>query len=416
MVDIDLSYPPLQVWLHGEPIAKVHRDGRLLPVWVYEGSALGDRPDGALLASMSLPVRQAAYSAEECLPFLNGLLPEGTARDRIEAAFRVRRGDVFGLLEAIGRDCAGALMLLDVDDDPDRPPDDEPASLTDKGIAALIAQLPEAPLGADVGRPMSLAGTQDKLLLTELADGHFTLPGPGRPSTHLMKPEPRDAALAGMAANEVWCQLVAQGTDIPSAHAELRLFGDRPAVLVQRFDRLRLGTGIVRVHQEDLTQAAAARDNRKYAYEGGPGLAVAARLLRRYAADPIHELGLLAGHLVVKAVIGDGDWHARNLSFVLEGGHARVAPVYDSLSTSDLTTWSGLGMSVGGIAEAPDLDRSAIRRELESWPMPRRAIDRTVAATLSNLDEALASATAMVPECPPLEEAARRRLERLRDG
>jgi serine/threonine-protein kinase HipA len=64
---------------------------------------------GTAILSASLPVREEPYGQVELLPFFDGLLPEGTARDRLATRLRLEPDDVFGFLREIGRDCAGLL-------------------------------------------------------------------------------------------------------------------------------------------------------------------------------------------------------------------------------------------------------------------------------------------------------------------
>lgn len=92
------------------------------------------------------------------MPFLEGLLPEGEARTTIERRFNVRRGDVLGLLAAIGRDCAGAVVFQTEHAEPPAtgPADLEP--ITHDDIVAEIQALASFPLGADDRVRVSLAG------------------------------------------------------------------------------------------------------------------------------------------------------------------------------------------------------------------------------------------------------------------
>jgi HipA-like protein len=60
--------------------------------------------------SLSVPLADQEADAHA---FFAGLLPEGLARQRICRQYRLREDDDFGLLLAIGRDCAGALAVLD---------------------------------------------------------------------------------------------------------------------------------------------------------------------------------------------------------------------------------------------------------------------------------------------------------------
>jgi serine/threonine-protein kinase HipA len=84
----------------------------------------------------------------------------------------VSRDDRYGLIRALGRDCAGALVIQ-----PDEePPPPRATTLTaelliDGEIADLVANLRTAPLGCRRRVRISLAGVQEKLLLTRMPNG-----------------------------------------------------------------------------------------------------------------------------------------------------------------------------------------------------------------------------------------------------
>ena len=89
-------------------------------------------------------------------PYLDGLLPEGESRLAIAQDFNLRASDTFGLVHAIGRDCAGAVVIQPVHDAAPPPPSTLGAeALTDDEIGQLIANLRTAPLGVDARPPVT---------------------------------------------------------------------------------------------------------------------------------------------------------------------------------------------------------------------------------------------------------------------
>lgn len=78
--------------------------------WIEDGSA----PP----ISFSLPKRPESFSVRLCLPFFEGLLPEGTQRDAVAAALGVSASNTFRLLAGLGAELAGALTLLPNDAEP----------------------------------------------------------------------------------------------------------------------------------------------------------------------------------------------------------------------------------------------------------------------------------------------------------
>ena len=61
--------------------------------------------------SLSLPLRIEPFPPEASKAFFSNLLPEGQLRDHFASKHRVSPDDDFGLLAALGGDCAGALAL-----------------------------------------------------------------------------------------------------------------------------------------------------------------------------------------------------------------------------------------------------------------------------------------------------------------
>ena len=185
--------------------------------------------NAARAISVALPLRADTYAPAECRPFFEALLPEGTVRETLAAEFRLPLNDSFGLLRVLGRDCAGAVQILEerrMSETPDVHWLDEAA------LSKLIVDLPRRPLGIEPGGRMrlSLAGVQRKaVLVRDRSSGRFGEPLNGMPSTHLLKPEPVDGEYPGMAVNEYFCMLLAAAVGLPTAEVEL-LHDRRPPV------------------------------------------------------------------------------------------------------------------------------------------------------------------------------------------
>jgi HipA-like protein len=71
-----------------------------------------------VLVSLSLPVANRRYPQGVVRSFLDGLLPEGDVRRAIARELGLRPDDTFGLIEALGRDCAGAVIVQPAEDPP----------------------------------------------------------------------------------------------------------------------------------------------------------------------------------------------------------------------------------------------------------------------------------------------------------
>ena len=150
----------LDVWTAGTHIATVTESRGKMKLSYVPGVA----PLGVPLISVALPMSSAPYTDKVVRPSFHGLLPEGPARQTIAYDFGVDAGDDVGLLAALGRDCAGALMVLPAGEGP--PTESESPELLDAdAVEQRVRALGVYPLGVTGKVRASLPGVQPKLLL-----------------------------------------------------------------------------------------------------------------------------------------------------------------------------------------------------------------------------------------------------------
>lgn len=178
--------------------------------------------------------------------------------------FNVLREDTYGLIRALGRDCAGALVIQPAEAlAPPVPTALTAAPLSDSEIGRLVANLPYAPLGVGGRVRISLAGVQEKLLLTRMPNRSWGRPVDGTPSTHILKPE--IARFPNTVENEAFCMRLARNLDLPVASIETMTLDGRRIIVVERYDRTLHANGSVeRIHQEDFCQATGVLPCKKY--------------------------------------------------------------------------------------------------------------------------------------------------------
>jgi serine/threonine-protein kinase HipA len=294
------------------------------------------RGEAARAISLSLPISEKAFTPAQSRPFFDALLPEGAVRERIASQLKLASSDSYGLLAELGRDCAGALQILDAKRASEAPS----VHWLDGGeLDALIEELPRHPLGmraADERLRLSLAGVQNKAVLLRDRTGQFGKPLDGMPSSHILKPEPRDGDYPGLAANEYFCMRLAARCGLPVAEVQLIELAGRPCLVVERFDRELSSFPPVRVHQEDLCQALGLTPDFKYQQEGWrlPSYAALAELLDEHSPSP--GLDRLAGAqaAVFHYLVGNADAHAKNISLIHGEDGVRLAPLYDVVCTA----------------------------------------------------------------------------------
>ncbi len=390
----------LAVWLNDLHVATVRRDRKGRLRLAYTDTAHDAFEGGTPVLSLDLPLTRQSYPNARTRAFLDGLLPEGEPRRAIAAELDLLASDVFGLLEVLGRDCAGALVIQPLDDPPPRTPSTAIAEpLTDENLARLIAGLHSAPLGVDRAVRLSLAGVQEKLPLTRIPDGRWGRPIDGAPSTHILKPQ--ISAYPQTVENEAFCMRVAANLGLEVANVTVISVAERPVLVVERYDRVVATDGTVRrVHQEDLCQALGLSPDRKYEENSGPTLARVARILLDAALDDAPDRFLQA--LTLNLALGNCDEHGKNFSLLhLESGALRLAPLYDLISTRFYPELDDkLAMFVNSVQKADRVTAERIINEAATWPMSRERAAAIVGDLLDRLPDAIAGAATQTPGVP----------------
>jgi serine/threonine-protein kinase HipA len=382
----------LDVHLRGERIGTLfpadEGDCRL----AYSPEAVAKAGPGATLLSTVLPARAEPYGGEAASAYLEGLLPEGPRRERIARELGIGPGDACGLLAEIGRDCAGAVSF--------RPQGAEVAAepaphawLTEDELEELIACQPPRRLfdpGSEQRMRASLAGVHHKLaLVREEGSGRWGWPGPGRPSTHIVKPETGE--FPGLAANEHFCMEVARRAGLAAAHTEHETIAGRPCLVSRRFDRAGTGAGTTRIHQEDLCQAlgfpppglAATPFAPAGEQDGGPGFAEACGLLA--ALGRRDQVPALLAAAVFNYALGNGDAHGKNFAVLHAERGPSLAPLYDLSSTVvyDLPTHVGMVLAGDCTETAYLLDMDYVCQECDYGLDPFRELVSAVATRIA---------------------------------
>ena len=378
----------LAVWLYGERVAVIHRD-RDRTRLVYTEEALRKYPLGTPLLSLSLPVSSRRYTQGVVRPFLDGLLPEGESRKSIARDVHVPERDTYGLIRALGRDCAGAVVIQPIEDSaPPAPTTTTAEPLSPDEIDVLVRDLKSAPLGVGGRVRISLAGVQPKLVLTRMQDGSWGRPVDGTPSTHILKPEV--AAFPDTVENEAFCMRVAKHLGLDVASVGTTKIGGRKLIVVERYDRVVAAYGTVRrIHQEDFCQATGVAPETKYEEDGGPSLLRIAGILRDVAAPD--SLDRLLKAVTVNALIGNGDAHAKNFSLLhTEDGALTLTPLYDLMCTLYYGD-DRLAMYIDNVHRANRLTVERIVNEAVRWGMSRERATEVVVDLLERAPAAIAA-------------------------
>jgi serine/threonine-protein kinase HipA len=404
----------LAIWLYGHQVAVVEKQRNNRLRLSYTEYALDTYEGGTPLLSLAFPLTRERYPNGATRAFLDGLLPEGEPRRAIAADLDLPASDVFGLLAALGKDCAGALVIQPLDDPPPPTPTTLSAQpLTADDLGELIANLRQAPLGIDRNVRLSLAGVQEKLLLTRMPNGTWGRPVEGTPSTHILKPEIEP--FQNTVENEAFCMTVAKNLGLSVAAVETIIVDEHPVLVVARYDRVIDPDGTVhRVHQEDFCQALGLPPEKKYEQQAGPSLQRIARILQD-VAEPSAPQTLLRA-LTLNVALGNCDAHGKNFSLLhTQTGVLRLAPLYDLLSTRLYPLDDKLAMYVDTVQKADRVTAERIVNEAIRWGMTRGSAEEIVTDSLDRLPAAVLAAAEEIDALPPsLPELVSKRVNQLR--
>ena len=202
----------------------------------------------------------------------------------------------------------------------------------------MIANLDTMPLGVteDEGFRISLAGAQEKTVLL-FRNGQWFKPHGTTATTHILKPSigrlSNGIDLTSSAENEYFCLKVLAALGMDTAKAEVKTFGEKSVLIVERFDRIWTADGrLLRLPQEDCCQALSVPPSRKYQTDGGPGIEQILQLLRGSDESPADQRRFLKANIFFW-LLGATDGHAKNFSvFLHPGGRFQLAPFYDVIS------------------------------------------------------------------------------------
>lgn len=304
-------------------------------------------------------------------------------------------------------------MIQPAEEPPPPPPTTVSAEpLTDETLAGLVANLRSAPLGAGGRVRISLAGVQEKLLLTRMPDGRWGRPVDGTPSTHILKPE--IAAYPDSVANEAFCMRIARHLGLEVASVDTTEVEGRKLIVVERYDRSVSADGAVkRIHQEDFCQAVTAAPDMKYEEDGGPSLSRIASIVQAVASPD--SLERLLRHVTVNALVGNGDGHAKNFSLLhQESGRLSLAPAYDVMSTLAYGD-DHLALYIDNVRRANRVTAERIVNEAASWGMPVGRAAELVDDILARAPEAIDASRSETPDLPEaLVDAVKGQLRQLR--
>ncbi len=368
----------IKVWTDSAEAGLLDRSGDRGSTFVYLPETIGMRA-----VSVTMPVRLASWDVRFGLaPIFEMNLPEGVLRERLRLAFAKATGtfDDFDLLGIVGRSQVGRIRYTG-----------QKEKLEEDVPFQSVDEILERRRGGDLFRYLierfasfsGISGVQPKVLVRD--ENAFSahrkdarLSQSYRGATHIVKFwEPNE--YPQLAANEYFCFKVAEkcGLDVP----RFSLSEDASALVIDRFD-LRLD-GTYRGF-EDFCVLNAKRTDQKYS--GSYETSILKRF-EQFANSPnvYADIEKLFTLIALNCALRNGDAHLKNFGIVYDEvlGEARLAPVYDLVTTTVYLPKDSMALTLNGSTRWPtarELQRLGETRAGGTPAQIRNILDRVAEA------------------------------------
>lgn len=343
----------LKVYLGDDYIGDlIENNGQTLR-FVYQDDAKED-------ISLKMPRSIKTYYHKTVYAFFENLLPEGDILELLAKGKGVSQNNPFSLLSVIGEDCAGAIHLHT-----DKPTTTTklPKVISDSEFNQIINNTSNARFIYQKGIRLSLAGAQDKTTVL-IEDDKFYAPNFSHPSTHIVKFDNKQ--FPNILYNELFCTLLAGALGLATSQMELITKEGTPYLLIERFDRIKNSNGTKRLHQEDFCQLQTVISKNKHQKEGGPAFQNVINIINEYSHRSASDVLMIAKILVFNYLIGNCDYHGKNLSILHQT--RSLTPFYDLVSTivyEHLST--NMAMAINKKYEIKEIGKQDIIAEINKW-------------------------------------------------
>lgn len=334
----------LNVWMNGILVGQWSQGSRGSNTFQYDPDWINSEYARPLSNSIPITPSHPIVKGEVVAHYFDNLLPDSAEiRNRIQSKFRTESTATIELLQAIGRDCVGAVQILPTSETPIDVQQISSSPLNNRQVAdLLIANSAGRVLGQELDDDyfrISIAGAQEKTALLKI-NGEWHLPHGATPTTHILKLPlgliggERRFDMTTSIENEWLCAKILEKLDFNVAQTEIATFDGVKALVVKRFDRKWVdnNTWIARIPQEDFCQVFGLPNTKKYEADGGPSIA---KIMQHLAASQFAEEDRL--HFIKTQfmfwLLAASDGHAKNFSVAInEGGQFQLTPLYDVLS------------------------------------------------------------------------------------
>jgi serine/threonine-protein kinase HipA len=336
----------IRVWSDSQRAGVLDRLPPRGSTFAYEPTA-----DPARAVSVTMPVRVQSWDARfALLPIFEMNLPEGALRTHLTRRFAKATGtfDEFDLLGIVGRSQIGRIRYSAVDQGLD---EEVPFQSIDEILRARRGGKLLDYLLQQFASHSGLSGVQPKVMIRG-TDKVSATKGRRSPSimsaTHIVKLWD-EGAFPELAANEFFCLEVAKrlGLSVPN----FTLSDDGGALVIDRFDLV--DGGYLGFEDFCVLNGLGTADK----YKGGYETRIFRRLREFVApAEAAAALEDLFRLFLLNCAIRNGDAHLKNFGIVYEDvdGPARLAPVYDLVTTWPYLPDDPMALTLDGSTKWPD--------------------------------------------------------------
>jgi len=400
----------IKVWTDGTESGLLDRTGDRGSTFLYLPETISARA-----VSVTMPVRLASWEIRFGLaPIFEMNLPEGVLRERLRLVFAKATGTFndFDLLAVVGRSQIGRIRYTG---QKERLEEDVPFQSVNEILAHRRSGDLYRYLIERFATFSGISGVQPKVLVRDekafaAHKENARLSQSYRGATHIVKFwEPSE--YPQLAANEYFCLKVAEkcGLDVP----RFRLAEDADVLVIDRFDLRLDGTycGF-----EDFCVLNARRTDQKYS--GSYETSILKRF-EQFANSPhvYADLEKLFTLVALNCALHNGDAHLKNFGIVYDDvlGEARLAPVYDLVTTSVYLPRDSMALTLNGSTRWPaakELQRLGETRCGGTPSQVRGILERIAEALLSTSKEVRTH----MEEYPDFADIGKRMLEEWEKG
>lgn len=301
-------------------------------------------------------------------PFFSNILPEGHLRDYLAERGGIKSAREFKFIELLGEDLPGAVIIKSLE-----------------SLANLKESDEEGTVQTNAPYRFSLAGVQLKFSALAESTGGLTIPAHGVGGDWIIK---LPAQNFGSVPENEWSMLQLAreiGIEVPetrlidlsdvSGLPDLGVLSGNQVLAIKRFDRGEDGT---RIHIEDFAQVYGLFPDAKYSKVSYANIANMVWTLTG-------EAGLVdfIQRLVFNIIIGNGDMHLKNWSFIYPDGKIpELTPAYDFVSTVPYIPNDSLALSLSGTKDMGSISLAHFEKLVKKAQVPEYLVLNAVKETV----------------------------------